>query len=259
MEPIVINLSKYMKEISLLFQFHEYTENVFGDGKVLNDLVQAETNKMKSFFLSSGRMYLKEDVSTDEIIKILHHHIPTAISLNVPMNITNGLSLLRRQLFVAAHSIFENFLCHVLRVYLLTFEQLLKGINKQITFKEVVENKGANNNCFDYCIEQEVRAFSYESLEKKKNYFSKTLKMTDKDIWERNGEELWIDIDKLRHQIVHGEELPEISPEYLLKEINYLQGNMIVIASTAQAFHGVPMKWDGLESAVKVSSEVKLK
>jgi hypothetical protein len=172
-------------------------------------------------------------------------------------NINKGMSILRRQLLEAAYSIFEKFLCHVLRVFLYTFPQILKDMDKSITYREVVDSK-ENNSVFTYIVEKEIEHFGHRSLKEKKDYLAKRLHLNDDTIWNSEGNEMWVDIDKKRQAIVHKEETPDMSDDYLLSAINYFQRAMIKISLLSQVEHGVPFAWAGLHEYIKKQETPKL-
>ena len=106
--------------------------------------------------------------------------------------------------FLRQHTpIFEKYLCHVVRVYLHTFPELLMDIDKQVPFRTVAELRD-NASIFDHVVEIEVSHFSRRSLKEKKDYLAKRLKHTRQDeVWSFEGKELWKDIDRKRQAIVH--------------------------------------------------------
>ncbi len=173
--------------------------------------------------------------------------------------IASGLSVVRRQILVASHSIFENYLCHVVRVYLNAFPQILMDNDKQLAFRKVAELHKNKEAIFDYVVEQEVSHFSRRSLQEKKDYLLKNLKLTHQDeVWMYEGEELWKDIDRKRQSIVHGEENPKISPEYLLRAINSLAKIMIATALYAQADQGIRFVWGKASEYIKSKEQPTL-
>ena len=177
----------------------------------------------------------------------------------VANEIASGLAVLRRQILEAAYSIFEKYLCHVVRVYLHTFPEILMDIDKQIPIRTVVELRH-NSSIFDHVVEKEVSNFSRRSLQEKKDYLRKRLKHTHQDdIWTYQGEELWKDIDKKRQAIVHEEEIPEIGQDYLLQAINYLQRIMMGIAMNAQVDQGIKFTWALMSDYVKSKDSPTLK
>jgi len=180
------------------------------------------------------------------------------IEKKVTSDIDKGLATLRRQLLETAHSVFEKYLCHVVRVYLHIFPVILFDIDKNVAFRTIAELKD-NQSIFDYIVEKEVSHFSRRSLQDKKIYFAKYLKHTHQDkVWIYEGEELWRDIDKKRQSIVHEEEIPEITHDYLLRSINHLQGIMMGIAIFAQKDQGVPFSWGEIGSHILKKDKLEL-
>lgn len=242
-----IILEKYMKEMSALYSFYSYSERALNDPSTLDGIIKEEICNISDYVNTEGHRFLKEPQSCTKITDVLEGAMPR----EVLQNISGGLSVLRGLLLVGVHSIFEQFLCHTVEIYLFSFPQILKGVDKTLKFREVVENVG-KVGAFDICVKKEVESFSYLSLKNKKKYLEGKMKLDDKQIWKRGGKELWQDVDEKRHDIVHKEKAPKISADYLLESINYFQGSMIAIAASSQAFHGIPMKWSGLETAIKV-------
>jgi hypothetical protein len=97
-------------------------------------------------------------------------------------------------------------------------------------------------------------------LQEKKDYLLKHLKQTHQDkVWIEDGQELWKDIDSKRQAIVHEEQIPEISSEYLLQAINHLLRIMISMASFAQMDQGVKFSWLTISEYIKTKDAPTLK
>jgi hypothetical protein len=135
----------------------------------------------------------------------------------------------------------------------------MRNLDKGISFRTVIELK-EDAKIFDYIVEKEIEHFSRRSIQEKKDYLLKHLKLThQEDTWTYEGQEMWKDIDRKRQAIVHKEEIPEVSHEYLLRAINYLQRIMISISIYAQADQGVPLEWSNMDEFIKKKDKPTLK
>jgi hypothetical protein len=247
-----INLDSYMAELSAMYSFYRYSEVVFQDKEVRERIKEQE---FRSLF-ATALPYLKIDPEKPQGAS---DFMKEKIQDKVAKDIDSGLAVLRRQILEAAHSIFEKYLCHVVRVYLRTFPEILMDIDKQIPFRTVAELRN-NSSIFDHIVELEVSHFSRRSLQEKKDYLAKRLKHTNQDeVWSYEGEELWKDIDRKRQAIVHEEDIPEITQEYLLKAITYLQRIMMGIAMNAQVDQGIKFTWATMSDYVKSKDRPTLK
>ena len=134
----------------------------------------------------------------------------------------------------------------------------MKDIDKSIAYRQIVD-LADTESVFHYIVEKEIDHFSYRSLQEKKEYFAKRLHISnEKNIWVYEGEELWKDIDKKRQEIVHKEEVPEISNNYLLRAITYFQRAMMVISLYAQVEQGIPFTWGTMSTFIKKKEQPKL-
>ncbi len=239
-----INLDRYLPELLNLYSFYRYSEEAFADPELTEKIKKSE---FQSMYVTVAPFLFDSPVPERE----LPGRINKVVREKVEKEIENGLVTLRRQLLEAAFSIFERFLCHLLRVYFQNFPDILKTFDKNISFRTVIEIK-ENEAIFAYIIEKEVSDFSRRSLQEKKDYLQKHLKMTHQDeIWIYEGEELWKDIDRKRQAIVHHEESPDISHQYLLHAISYFQRIMLSTAMYAQADQGVTYNWASMENYTK--------
>jgi hypothetical protein len=228
-----INLDRYIPELSALYSFYRYSEVAFKDDGIREKIKEQEFETL----FATAKPYLKVDPETAKV------SFQRAIHEKVTKEIEGGLPILRRQILEASHSIFEKFLCHVVRVYLHTFPEILMDIDKEVSFRTIVEIRD-NAAIFDHVVEKEVDHFSRRNWQQKKDYLRKRLKQTQQElVWTGKGDELWKDIDKKRQAIVHQEEIPEISLEYLLQAIYHLQGIMIRMAIVAQGDQGIKYSW----------------
>jgi len=231
-----ILLEQYMQDLATMESFYRYSDYAFKNEQLKEEITKAEIKVMVDIAMPYVKGSPGEQDKVREIIQV-------EVTKNVSKAIENGLATLRRQLLEAAHSVFEKYLCHVVRVYLHTFPEILYGIDKEIPFRTVAQLKD-NESIFNHIIEKEVGHFSYRSLQEKKQYCASTLKHTGQEtVWVYKGQELWKDIDKKRQAIVHEDELPEVSFDYLSTAILYFQHVMVGMAMNAQADQGVPFKW----------------
>lgn len=231
-----INLQRYIYELNHIHSFYIYSESAFKNKIIRQKILEQEYKNMFKTALS----FLKDKEGTAELIK--QHEIN--IRNQVERNISKGLEILRRQLLEAAYSIFENFLCNVVRVYLYTFPKILKNTKKEVSFRTIVDLR-ENNSIFDHIVEKEIDCFSRLSMQEKKKYLEKNLKLTKQnELWKYEGMELWKDIDEKRQAIVHKEETPNISEEYLLSAIFYWHRLMIGIAIYAKIDQGINFEWE---------------
>jgi hypothetical protein len=244
-----IDLDRYMPELSALYSFYRYSEAAFENKEVGERIKEQEFHPL----FAAASPFLKMDPQEAQNIfkKIIHEKVVNEID--------SDLAVLRRQILEAAHSIFEKYLCHVVRVYLHTFPEILMDIDKQIPIRTLVELRH-NSSIFDHIVEKEVSHFSRLSLQEKKGYLRKRLKHTHQDdVWTYQGEELWKDIDKKRQAIVHEEEIPEISQDYLLQAINHLQRIMMGIALNAQVDQGIKFTWAIMSDYIRSKDSPTLK
>lgn len=248
---ITINLGRFVPELTAMYAFYRYSETVFQNQKLRSQIAEQE---FRSLF-ASALPFLKDSVDPKDVKSQFRDKIQEQVMENIDL----GLAVLRRQLLEAAHSILEKFLCHVVRVYLNTFPNILKDIDKQVPFRTIAELKD-NDSIFDHVVEKEITHFSRRSLQEKKNYLAKRLKHTHQDeVWTYEGEELWKDIDRKHQAIVHEDELPDISHDYLLRAINCLQAIMMGMAIYAQVDQGVKFTWASMSNYIKSKEKPTLK
>jgi len=247
-----IRLHRYLSEMSALYSFYRHSEFAFNRGDLQNELCKTEFDRL----CSAALPFLKDSLAPGSQVR---DQFEDAVREKVEEEVRNGLATLRRQILETAHSIFEKFLCHVVRVYLHVFPEILKNIDKTISFREVVELK-SDTAVFDCIVEKEISDFSRRSLQEKRDYLIKHLKLTHQDdLWTDEGEEMWKDIDRKRQAIVHREETPEVSHEYLLRAINYLQRIMMGISIYAQADQGVGLDWPVVSDFIERKPQPTLK
>lgn len=247
-----INLDRYLPELSALYSFYRYSEYAFQDTDLQKHIIEQEHTSL----LASALPYLTVNLNQSSEFQ---QQFESQIYEKVVNEIHGGLSALRRQILETAHSIFEKYLCHVVRVYLHIFPQILMDIDKQVSFRTIAELHD-NEPIFDHVVEKEVSHFSRRNLQEKKDYLAKHLKHThQEEVWAYYGEELWKDIDQKRQAIVHREETPEISHEYLLRGINCLQSIMLGMAVFAQVDQGVEFTWGVMSGYIKSKDQPTLR
>lgn len=231
-----INLDRYMPELSAMYSFYRYSEVAFQDPELRRRIIEQEDATLSAVALRFVTVEAEKSGEWRDLFRQKIHE-------KVATEIEGGLGVLRRQILEASHAIFEKYLCHVVRVYLHTFPQILMNIDKQISFRTVAELQ-TNDSILEHVVVKEVSHFNRRSLQEKKDYLARYLKQTHQDdVWTCDGVELWKDIDRKRQAIVHKEETPEISHDYLLRAINCLQGIMMGIAIFAQVDQGIKFTW----------------
>jgi len=237
-----IYLQKYVYELSSIHSFYIYSKYAFENDNLRQEIIVEENQNMFNTALS----FVKDEEKTAKLIKQSEENIKD----QVERKIGKGLEILRRQLLEASYSIAEKVLCHVVRVYLYTFPQILKNTKKEVPFWTIVDLK-ENDSIFDYIVEKEIKYFSRFSLQEKKKYLEKNLKLTKQnELWEYEDMELWKDIDKKRQAIVHKEETPNISEEYLSSAIFYWNRLMMGIAIYAKIDQGINFEWENFSEFI---------
>ncbi len=234
-----------------LWYFYQFSKNALSDPASLQKLVESQRKE----FLELGLEYLQPNASPEAFAGIAEEAMPNQVN----GIIQDGLPMLRNQLLVAGFSNFESFLCHVLRIYLHTFPQLLKNVDRKLDYKKIVDLKD-DHAIFRHIVESEINSFSYKGLQEKRDYFIKKLKLSS-DPWVYDGIEFWREIDKTRNAIVHGENPPTIDDDFLLKSLNFMSRAMLTISVYSQKDHGIPFQWGTevrLDTYFKRKSEPKL-
>lgn len=250
----IIQLDKYLPVIVELHAFYKYSEHAFDDQNILNSLIAKDFQEMRGIVTP-----FIVDAKTGEPTGGWEHIISSELEKQTNKIISSGLAILRQQLLEASHSIFEKYLCHVVRVYLHVFPQILMESEKNVPFRVIADLKD-NSAVFDYAVEKEVDGFGRQSLSGKKKYVMDRLKLTHQDeVWMYEGKELWKDVDMKRQAIVHQDEVPDISPEYLFAAMHYLKRAMALIAIFAQTDQGVRFSWSGVSDYIKRQEQPKLR
>lgn len=237
-----INFEKYSYQIISLNTFYRYSRGVFKNEKVRNEIKEQESNNM----YNTAKSIKSLKIDPQELIS----NFKSKIELNVDKNIDKGIEILRQQILVSAFSIFENFLCHVVKIYLNVFPMILKGSDRSVDFKTIVDLKD-NNSIFQYIIEKEIIYFDRLSLEEKKKYLIKKLKLTKQDdLWKLNGKELWKEINNQRDLIVHSDELIDLSEEHLFLYLHYIGQIIFGMTLNAKIYQGVDFIWENMSEQI---------
>lgn len=251
MNRIIVN--RYLFELNSLYAFYRYSEHAFSQGHIQQDITDNELLWAKE---KVSEVIDKENLDKPEEFL---EEFQNELMGQVRENIKKGLPMLRRQILEASYSVLERYLCHVVRIYLHTFPQILKDADKSVHYRTIVDLK-KNDAIFEHIIESEVDRFGRLSLEDKKKYLVKRLKMNHQDeVWKYGGEELWKDVDAKRQAIVHKEELPEISHEYLLKATNHFYFIILGIAIFAQTNQGVRFEFKHVSKMFKTKDRPTLR
>jgi len=230
-----INLQKYVDELFSIYRLYIYSKYAFENDNLRQEIIEQEYKNTFNTALS----FVRDEEKAVKLIKQSEKNIRD----QVERNIGKGLEALRPQLLESSYSVVEKFLCHLVRVYLYTFPKILKNTKKELPFRTIVDLK-ENDSIFDHIVEKEIEYFSRLSMQEKKKYLEKNLKLTKQnELWKYEGMELWKDIDKKRQAIVHKEETPNISEEYLSSAIFYWNRLMMGIAIYAKIDQGINFEW----------------
>jgi hypothetical protein len=127
---MVIELEKYLKELSSITSFYRYLEVAFQDSSFLADIQQHEfavTFETAQEYVSGG---LDASGKASSLFKEL-------VEQSVNESISSGLMIVRRQILEFCHSILEKYLSHIVRVYLHTFPEILMDIDKKVSFRDI--------------------------------------------------------------------------------------------------------------------------
>jgi hypothetical protein len=232
-EPVIDCLT-FFNKIAEISNFYRYVCKALSLPDVLKKIAEEDidivTNGFAPYLIDPGPKGVAQFRSLlDQNMKAVANQVTE-----------KGEEIFRRQCLEAAFSIFEAFLRHLLQIYLSYFPQLLKTAEKTLTYVEIMEN---SEQIIDYLIQKELNAFDHKTLRDKKRYFEKRLNLKAQDIWILNNKELWEDIEKNRHMIVHSDQPPVIDEEYLSEALHYLESLIIKLSAYSQSDHGIPFKW----------------
>lgn len=238
-----IDLEKYLYQLLNLSTFYRYSKIAFKTSDLRYEIKKNETDSIKKTITSIEKIGVN-DILFENIYR-------SKVEDNIDIQIDNGIKILRQQLVVSSHTIFENYLCNVIRTYLNTFPNILKDREeKSICYREIVDLKD-NDSVLKYIIEREVSDFGWLSVEKKKNYLIKRLKIFNpKGLWEIDGEYLLKEIDDKRHSIIHDENPVEISEEELFKYIYYFERIIFSLSIYAKVYQGVDFTWQKISEQI---------
>ena len=227
-----INLEKYLYQINTLSTFYNYCQTIFKNEHIRNEIKEQEVKNM--YNTAKSIESLKIDAQD------FASKFKSNIKINVDKNINKGIDILRQQILVSAFSIFENFLGHVVKVYLNIFPKKLKeSKNNRVKARDIVELKD-NNSIFQYILEKEIIYFDGLSLKDKKKYLGKKLIFAEyNDLWKLNDKELWREINDKRNLIVHSDEIIEVSEEQFASYLLYFERIMFGIAVYAKYYQSV--------------------
>lgn len=237
-----INLEKYLYQLLDLSTFYQYSRTLYEDANLINVIKKKQYESLKKTIISTEKLNV-DNQTFEDIYR-------PKLEGNVDNRIKNGIKILRQQIIVSSHTVFENYLCNVVRVYLNVFPEVLKNRDKSIKFREIVNLKD-NGSILNYIIEKEVNDFNWLSLEKKKDYLIKRLKILNpKGLWEVDGEYLLKEIDDKRHSIIHDENPVEISEEDLFKYLYYLNRIIFGLSVYAKIYQGIDFIWQNISEQI---------
>jgi len=258
----IIKLDTYVGELSAISLFYEYSETALKHQDVLKKVFLARTMKMAETLEAFKK---NEETQLGEAAQIIVKGVANVF----PKELAKGFSILRQQLLVAVHSLFEQYLCHVIKIYFYKFPQLLKCIksndNKDasLSYKDIVDRRDGSE-VLEFIVEKELKRFSFAGLDKIIRFMKKQMRIevsslvVDRNVWVWKGKESWKDIDKRRHDIVHKEAKPNISKKYLEDVVSYIQRTMSVIAYVSQAEKGIPFEFPILAEQIKIRETPQL-
>lgn len=223
-----------------MYSFYDYCEFAFRKAALRDELCNKHYDDLYDMSLE---FLDHEKADETEYKKVFKRQMVD----QVHSNIGDGLVILRQQLLESAFSVFERFLSHVVEVYLHVFPIILKGLDKTIAYRKIVEPQGGKA-ALDVLVDEEIRGFGFRSLQEKRDYMRKHLKLTNMDSnWRHDGEEFWKEIDRVRREVVHGEPPPDVPIDFLLRAFTALEKIMFSTAVFAQVDQGVPYEWSGFE------------
>jgi len=246
-----INLEKYLYQLLDLSTFYQYSKTLYEDANLINVIKKKQYESLKKTVISTEKLNV-DNQTFEDIYR-------PKLESNVDNRIKNGIKILRQQIIVSSHTVFENYLCNVVRVYLNVFPEVLKSRDKSIKFREIVNLKD-NGPILNYIIEKEVNDFNWLSLEKKKDYLIKRLKILNpKGLWEVNGEYLLKEIDDKRHSVIHDENPVKISEEDLFKYLYYFNRIIFGLSVYAKIYQGIDFIWQNISEQIPAKEKPSLK
>jgi len=225
-----INLEKYLFQINRLNTFNKYCKDIFKNEQIKNEIKEQEIENM----YNTAKSFKSFKIDSQDILS----KFKSEIEIKVDEDINKGINILRQQILVSAFSIFENYLSHVVKIYLNIFPKMLKKSKNKINTREIAELK--DNAIFQYILKKEIIYFDRLGLKDKKEYLSKILTYdTYNDLWKLDEKELWIEINEKRNLIVHSDEIVELSEEQFASYLFYFERIMFGIAIYAKYYQGV--------------------
>jgi len=154
-----INLEKYLFQINTLITFHNYCNAVFKNEQTRNEIKEQEIESI----YNTAKSFESFKIDSNDILS----KFKSAIEINVDKNINYGINVLRQQILVSAFSIFENYLGHVVKIYLNISPKMLKKSKNKIKARDIVELK--DNAISQYILKKEIIYFDGLGLKDKKN------------------------------------------------------------------------------------------
>lgn len=225
-----INLEKYIFQITSLSSFHNYCKTVFKNEQARKEIKELEVENI----YNTAKSFKSFKIDSQDILS----KFISEIEINVDKNIDKGISVLRQQILISAFSIFENYLGHVAKIYLINFPKMLKKSKNKIKSRDIVELK--DSEIFQYILKKEILYFDGLGLKDKKKYLSKMLTYgTYNDLWKLNEKDLWVEINEKRNMIVHSDEIVELSEEQFASYLFYFNRIMLGIAVYAKYYQGI--------------------
>jgi len=236
-----INLEKYLFQITTLNKFYNYCKAVFKNEEIRNEIKEQEVEIM----YNTAKSFESFKIDSQDIL----NKFKSAIEINVDKNIDKGINVLRQQILISAFSIFENYLGHVAKIYLISFPKMLKKSKNKIKSRDIVELK--DSEIFQYILKKEILYFDGLGLKDKKKYLSKMLTYdTYNDLWKLNEKELWIEINEKRNMIVHSDEIVELSEEQFASYLFYFERIMFGMAIYAKYYQSVNIIFAKLDEQI---------
>ena len=230
-----INLEKYFNQINMLGVFYDYYKTIYQNEHISNEIKEQDLKNMYNI----AKSYKSLKIDAQDFVSKFRSNI----ELNTDKKINKGIDFMRQQIIVSAFSIFENFLIHVVKVYLNIFPKMLKKCeNNRLKARDIVElvELKDNNSISQYILEKEIIYFDGLGLKDKKKYLGKILKFVEyNDLWKLDDKELWMEINEKRNMIVHSDEIIVLSEEQFDSYLIYFERIMFGIAMYAKHYQSV--------------------
>ncbi len=222
------NLIKYLFQINTLMSFYNYCKYAFENNNIISKIKKQDINSMWNI------------AKTFEIEEqVFENYVKSHVESNTDKTINEGIDILRQQILVSAFSIFNNFLCHLVKILLNKFPKILKLSENKVKVKDIANLKDYDS-IIQFIIKKEIRCFYGLSLKDKKRYLTKKTEFRElSDLWKLDGEELWKDINDKRKMIVHPSELIELSEAQLSLYLYYFYRIMFGMILYAKKLTGI--------------------